>query len=64
MKIKEYIEKNKWIITIFWIIVTAIISIGIERSCNRIMPENPMVVKEITDTVWIMHNYDLGNIND
>lgn len=64
MKTKEYIEKHKWIVTTFWIIVTAIISIGIERSCNRIIPEEPIVVKEITDTVRIMHSYDFGTIND
>ena len=64
MKTKEYIEKHKWIVTTFWIIVTAIISMGIERSCNRIIPEEPIVVKEITDTVRIMHSYDFGTIND
>lgn len=64
MKIKEYIEKNKWIVTIFWIIVTAIITICVERSCNRIIPEDPVVVKEYTDTVKIVHCYDFGDLND
>ena len=64
MKIKEYIKKTKWIVTIFWIIITAVITICIERSCNRIMPEEPIVVKEVTDTVKIVHCYDFGNLND
>lgn len=64
MKVKEYIEKRKWIATFFWIIVTAIITISIERSCNRIIPEVPVVVKELTDTVKIVHCYDFGNLND
>ncbi len=64
MKIKEYIKKTKWIDTIFWIIITAVITICIERSCDRIMPEAPTIVKEFTDTVKIVHCYDFGNLND
>ena len=64
MKLKELPKKHPWVKTIFWIIVTAIISISIERSCSKIIPEEPMVVKEITDTVRIMHSYDFGDIND
>ena len=64
MKIKEYIKKTKWIDTIFWIIITAVITICIERSCDRIMPEAPTIVKEFTDTVKIVHCYDFGNLNN
>jgi len=64
MKIKNCIEKAQWIVTIFWIIITAIITIFIERSCDRIIPEEPIVVKELTDTVKIVHCYDWGNLND
>ena len=51
-------------ITLFWIVITALITITLERSCNKIMPEEPIVVKEISDTVKIIHSYDFGNIND
>ena len=64
MKIEEYIKNKKWISTIFWIIITAIITILIERSCNKFMPDNPVFIKEITDTVKIKHCYDFGVIND
>ncbi|MBE6175237.1 MAG: hypothetical protein E7147_06820 [Rikenellaceae bacterium] len=64
MKLKELPKKHPWVKTIFWIVITAIISISIERSCGKIIPEEPMVVKEITDTVRIMHSYDFGDIND
>lgn len=57
-------EKHPTIKMIFWIIVTAIITIAIERSCNKIMPEPPMIVKEVSDTVKIVHSYDFGSIND
>ena len=64
MKFKEYINKHTWIITLFWIVVTALITIAIERSCNKIIPDEPIVIKEITDTIIMMHSYDLGKIND
>ena len=62
--IKEWLERNKWFMTIFWIIVTAIITISIERSCNRIIPEDPVVIKEISDTIKFVHTYDFGALND
>lgn len=64
MKFKEFLDQYTWINTLFWIVVTAIISIAIERSCNKIIPDEPIIVKEISDTVIIMHSYDFGNIND
>ena len=64
MKLKKLYEKQPWLKTTFWIIVTALITIAIERSCNSIMPESPMIVKEVSDTVKIVHSYDFGNLND
>ena len=61
---KEYINKHTWIITLFWIVVTALITIAIERSSNKIIPDEPIVIKEITDTIIMMHSYDSGKIND
>ena len=64
MKFKEFLDQYTWINSLFWIVATAIISIAIERSCNKIIPDEPIIVKEISDTVIIMHSYDFGNIND
>lgn len=64
MNCKDLLNKNQWIKTILWIVITAIITFVIERSCSEIMPENPIVVKEISDTVKFVHSYDFGNLND
>ncbi len=64
MNCKDFFYNNQWIKTIFWIIITAIITLGVERSCSRIMPEDPIVVKEVSDTIKFVHSYDFGNIND
>ena len=64
MKFKEFLDQYTWINTLFWIVVTAIITIAIERSCNKIIPDEPIVIKDITDTIIMMHSYDFGKIND
>lgn len=64
MKLKEFSKKHPSLKTICWIIVTALITIAIEKSCNSIMPEPPMIVKEVSDTVKIVHSYDFGSLND
>ncbi len=63
-KIKEYAVKNKWVDSLFWIIVAAMTTLIIERSCNKIIPDIPIVVKEVSDTLKVVHNYDFGSIND
>lgn len=63
-KISEFIKKHKWVTTIFWIIVTAIITLGIECSFDKVMPKTPIVVKEISDTIKFVHSYDFSDLND
>lgn len=63
-KIKEYAVKNKWVDSLFWIIVAGMTTLIIERSCNRIIPDAPIVVKEVSDTLKVVHSYDFGSIND
>lgn len=63
-KIKEYAVKNKWVGSLFWIVVAGMTTLIIERSCNRIIPDVPIVVKEVSDTLKVVHSYDFGNIND
>jgi hypothetical protein len=64
MKYKALLEKHNWIKTIFWIVVTAIITLLIDKSCDRIMPNTPVVVKEVSDTVKIIHSYDFNTDKD
>ena len=63
-KIKMLIKNNQWLTNIFWIIVTALITLFLERSCDRIIPESPILIKEIIDTVSIVHSYDFNNTTD
>lgn len=63
MSIKSFLcnlNKITWLNTIFWIVITAIITLIIEKSCDKIMPDSSMVIKETIDTVKIVHSYDLG----
>lgn len=64
MKTKEYINKNKWLVTLFWIVVTAIVTLSIEKMCDKIMPDKPMIIKEISDSVQIIHTYNFYENND
>lgn len=64
MRIKVLIDKYKWLTTVFWIIITAIVTWAINKSCDRIIPEDPVVVKEVLDTIKIVHSYDFGSSND
>jgi hypothetical protein len=64
MKVKVLIDKYKWLTTIFWIIITATVTWLIDKSCDRIIPEDPVVVREVLDTIKIVHSYDFGLPND
>lgn len=64
MGIKKVIKDNSWIMTIFWIIITAVITLIIGRLCDRIVPDNPVVIKSNSDTVKIVHSYDFGMLDD
>ncbi|MFA6832119.1 MAG: hypothetical protein WCR36_07605 [Bacteroidaceae bacterium] len=64
MKIKEWIKQQALVKTLFWIIVTAIITLLCNKSCDRIMPNSPIVIKEVSDTVKVVHSYDFNSRND
>lgn len=64
MKIKDLVSKNKGLKTYYWIIITAIVTWFVEKSCNRIIPDNPVIVKEVSDTIKLIHSYDWGVLND
>ena len=61
MKIKDFANKHKWVPNVFWIIMTALITILCEKSCNKILPDSPVIVKEVSDSIKVIHSYDFNN---
>ena len=61
MKIKDFVNKHKWVPNVFWIIMTALITILCEKSCNKILPDSPVIVKEVSDSIKVIHSYDFNN---
>ena len=59
-KISKWLIKNKWLVSMFWIIMGVLV----EKSCNKIIPDDPIVIKEISDTIKFVHTYDFGITND
>lgn len=64
MRLKGLFVKTGWIKTITWIVITAVITVIIEKACNRVSPEEPIIIKEITDTIKLVHTYDFDEYND
>lgn len=60
MKIKAWIQNNPWCKKVFWLIFGSIITLFCDKACNIIMPDNPTIVKEITDSIRIIHAYDFN----
>lgn len=60
MKNKNWIQNNPWCKKVWWLIVGAIITLLCDRACNKIIPDDPTIVKEITDSVRIIHTYDFN----
>ena len=64
MKIKDWIHNNTWSKKVWWLIVGAVITLLCDKACNKIIPDNPIIVKEITDSVRIIHTYDFDIKDD
>lgn len=64
MKIADWIENNPWSSKVWWLIIGAIITLVCEKACNKIVPDNPIVVKEVADSIRVIHAYDLNIGND
>lgn len=64
MKITDWIENNPWSSKVWWLIVGAVITLVCEKACNKIVPDNPVVVKEVADSIRVIHAYDLNIGND
>lgn len=63
MKIKDWIQNNPWGNKVWWLIIGAIITLLCDKACNKIIPDNPIIIKEISDSVRIVHTYDF-NLGD
>lgn len=60
--------KNNWgkaIMFVLGVIVTAIITVLITKSFDKIIPNDPVIVKEVNDSIIIIHKYeDPENLKD
>src|SRR3989339_1881329 len=62
-KILLFIKKNIWKATTF--VLGGIVIILLTKTADTILPSNgPVIVKELTDTLKVIHNYDLLNLSD
>lgn len=52
----EKTRKGNWTKAIFFIL-GAIVTVLITKFFDRIIPDNPQIVKEVTDTITIVHKY-------
>lgn len=48
----------------WWLIVGAVITLLCDKAFNKIIPDNPIFVNEITDSVRIIHTYDFDVKDD
>jgi len=55
-QILEYL-KNRWIETLISIAIV-IISVLLTKACDRIMPNQPIVIEKIPDTIQVIHVHD------
>lgn len=61
-KVIGYIKDNwtKAILFLIGIVITLIFG----KACNKIIPDTPIVVKDVLDTIKIIHTYDFNLNND
>ena len=64
MKFKTYINTHSWIKTLFSFILAAVITVFVEKACNRVSPDEPIIIKEVKDTIILVHKYDFDSYND
>lgn len=46
MRIKDWLKNNSWSSKLWWLIIGAIITLLCEKAYNKIVPDNPIIVKE------------------
>ena len=61
---KRKLSKSSWFSSLFWIVITAVVTIMIEKSCDKIIPESSIIINDYSDTVKMIHSYDIENVND
>lgn len=62
-KLSDKIKNNLRNASLF--ILSVIVTIVITKTSDKIMPSDPIIVKEYTDTIKIVHNYDIPpDLND
>jgi hypothetical protein len=64
MIIKKFITRNNWIARLLWIVIGSVITLFCGKAFNKIMPESAVIVKEVPDTIKVIHSYDFNNSFD
>lgn len=60
MRTKIWIEQHNWIKRLLWIVIGVIISLVCEKSYNYFLPEEPIIIKEVSDSIKVIHSYDFS----
>jgi hypothetical protein len=56
---KIYPQHRKNILNAFIFILGVIVTIAITKASNKVAPDEPVIVKQISDTIKIVHEYNL-----
>ena len=59
-KISEYLKSpfGTFISFLFGVLITALISTFVTKACNKLVPDAPIVVEKVPDTINIVHVYE------
>lgn len=59
-RVFEYKKSNigKFIYFIFGVLITALISAFVTKACNKLVPDAPVVVEKVPDTINIVHVHE------
>lgn len=60
--LKQYIKAN-WLKAVIFV-VGVVVTLLFTKACDRIFPDAPVVVREVMDTIKIVHTYDFNLDND
>ena len=61
-KIIEFIKKYTW--QSFTFLLATVVVILVTKSADKIIPNDPVIVKEYTDSIKVVHSYNLPNVSN
>jgi hypothetical protein len=60
-KIIVFVKKYTW--QSFTFLLATVVVILLTKSADRIIPDDPVIVKEYTDSIKVIHSYELPNVS-